>query len=436
MKKPTFHLIADTQDINVCKFDGTRAETTPISIEAGGVGKAIGDVLSRMGHRGQPLVLCLSSSRCFAVALKPEDISARDYRTLCFAMEGSLPLDAENLVADFEYSGQGVFGVAADLESLEKLLADLRSNGIQVRSIVPLTLLALDQYLADERERHPVVLCQSGDRLEIIRLQNNTIQRWQTCDLEVQSVRRTLLIDLLDGSESVAISCLGIEESFSSEIVTDTNLVFSNHPEWDLIVAAMRRADAVAAGTVRPRLDLKRAELTAGSVGPLWNYVQMVLIAGVLLLIALNVGFWIRGSQYLSAANDQKAIQSSIFKKVLPSQTVPVGVGSRLESELQGRQEQLGEELDLTQAKTLLNTLHELLAALPGDMRYQIEFLAVEPTFVRVQGVIKSTDDLEKLMMAFRKHGFRVKPPTTNNTSDGFVGFTLIVDWDISGEAT
>lgn len=86
-------------------------------------------------------------------------------------------------MADFGFSNQGVFGVAADLEFLEILLADLRLNGIQVRLIVSLTLLALDQFLADERERHPVVLCRAGDGLEIIRLQNNMIQCWWTCDL-------------------------------------------------------------------------------------------------------------------------------------------------------------------------------------------------------------------------------------------------------------
>jgi hypothetical protein len=192
----------------------------------------------------------------------------------------------------------------------------------------------------------------------------------------------------------------------------------------------------VAAGAVRPRLDLKRAELTAGSVGPLWNYVQVALIAAVLLLIALNVGFWIRGSQFVSAANDQRAIQASIFKKVLPGQTVPVGVVSRLESELRGRQEQLGEALDLTQAKSLLITLREFLAALPGDVRYQIEFLAVEPTSVRFQGIMHSTDALQQLMLALRQHGFHVNPPATNNTPDGFIDFTLIADWRLSEEAT
>lgn len=145
---------------------------------------------------------------------------------------------------------------------LEKLLAGLRSNGIPFRSIVPLTLRALDQYLADDRERHSVVLCQSGDRLEIIRLQYNMMQCWL----------------------------------------------------WDSRLAISFRRE--------------RSENDAG------------------------------GHFQESADRPNRA----------GGRCVAAG-------ELTARQtEQLGEELDLTQAKSLLNTLHELLAALPIDVRYQIEF--------------------------------------------------------------
>ncbi|MEQ1907151.1 MAG: hypothetical protein ABL888_23400, partial [Pirellulaceae bacterium] len=364
MRQPTFHLVADTESIHVCKFDGSRVQTELIAWEAMGVGKAVGDALRRMGYTGKPLVLCISTSRCFAIQLKPEDVPDRDYRSLCFAIESSLPLDAENMVADFEINNNGILAVAAELEFLRRLLLELRSQRVSVHSITPLTLLAVDQYLADKSERPSVILCQLGNRLEIIRCQNNSIQGWQSCDPDIKSLRRTLMMGMLDNNRNATVSCFGLDASLVNQVVADTDWTVSSDPNWDLTSSAMRRADSVVASAVRPRLDLKRGELAVDNVGSKANYIQAAWLASFMLLIALNVGFWIRGSQYVAAANEQKTIQANIFEDLLPGQKAPVGILSRLESELLARQEQARKELDLRQSRTLLNALHELLVAL------------------------------------------------------------------------
>ena len=66
---------------------------------------------------------------------------------------------------------------------------------------------------------------------------------------------------------------------------------------------------------------------------------------------------------------------------MLPGETVPVGIVSRLESESLSRSEAVGESLNLNDAKSTLITLHDFLKAAPTNMRYQIEFLSIKCGF-------------------------------------------------------
>jgi hypothetical protein len=243
------------------------------------------------------------------------------------------------------------------------------------------------------------------------------------------------MMGMLDNNRNATVSCFGLDASLVNQVVADTDWTVSSDPNWDLTSSAMRRANSVVAGAVRPRLDLKRGELAVDNVGSKANYIQAAWLASFMLLIALNVGFWIRGSQYVAAASEQKTIQANIFEDLLPGQNAPVGILSRLESELLARQEQARKELDLRQSRTLLNALHDLLVALPGELPFQIELIALERAEVRVQGFVKSTEDLEQLMVALRNRGFEVKTPTSNNSESGFVDFTLLAEWRPSGGA-
>jgi len=149
----------------------------------------------------------------------------------------------------------------------------------------------------------------------------------------------------------------------------------------------------------------------------------------VLLLVAvIGVTQW-RAGRYAAIEADLAGREVELFKQTFPDQRVPVNIKSRLASEarklagLSGRE--AGDVAAMRPTSALVH-LYALLASLPGDLRFRILDLSIDPDQLRVTGEARAHGDAERIAGSLRDTGrYEVDPPRTQALADRGVSFTF-----------
>lgn len=385
--------------------DATSAETA----------ETIAAALDEIGGDDPSAVLAIPSEWCLAAEISTDDLGRGGrHRAMTFRLEEHLPLSAEDMVADFVETRKGsALGIAAELGRLTEWLDAFGSAGIAVGSIVPTALLAARAAAREVGAVDAVLVAQpsqEGDgsaMVDWIKVHKGKPVCWRwfaddraalreaVAELDGQGdPSRVVLVGEADGAR------LGIEEANHTEWVGDAGL--------DVFCQALAEAEGVLNQSDPPWAELRRGPIAAPAHNqPCRGPLVAVVTAAATLLVLLTVVFTWRGMQYDRLASRHRREQLTAFREAVPDQRPPIDILGRMRSEYRKLAGIGGETLDAdTSAAALpasaLVHLRNVLASLPGQMRFRILEVEIGPEGVSVRGQAKSYADAERIAAALR----------------------------------
>jgi hypothetical protein len=117
--------------------------------------------------------------------------------------------------------------------------------------------------------------------------------------------------------------------------------------------------------------------------------------------------------------------QAEIFRSVLPNTKVPVGMKSRLESELSKLKGLQGVGVSLQETESATKVMHRMLAAMPTDRRFQLLEIRIEEGRLYLDGEVIEHGDAELIVQRLRAGGFEVASPRTQRLDDKRVALRI-----------
>jgi hypothetical protein len=145
----------------------------------------------------------------------------------------------------------------------------------------------------------------------------------------------------------------------------------------------------------------------------------------VVLLVSTTSVLLYRGCAAGRDAALLTAGQVEVFREIFPNTKVPVGIKSRLESELAKLKGLQGDDSSLPAAVSAVTMLHEMLAALPTDRRFQLLEIRIEEGRLYLDGEVIAHGDAEAIAQRLRAGGFEVAPPRTQRLDEKRVSLRI-----------
>ncbi len=380
------------------------------------------------------VTLVLPSSWCYVHRVSvPRRRPSRT--TLAYALEEYLPVEIEQLTYDFLRCSNGAaIGVAIETERLSECLPTLADSSVTVERITLDVIHAARHSHADSGllwcdTEHVALLAYDGGRitgLRVVRLAPDLdTEQWceRICsylDCDVTPAERT--------PPSVA-GCVG--ESRLTALAVRLNAA----PSSEASVPATR-------SRVVQDFDLARNALAPASraVDRLRAW-RRVAVTSLVALLTLCGGLVVHQSQLKHQLRAIADWERGCFCELFPQQTVPAGVVLRLASErrrLEGLT--LAGSATRTDQADALAMLRAVVAALPDDLRLDLQELRIEGRDVTVRGAARDHRQAERLTQAIDALELLQCPaPRTDRRREGGVRFfahaRFIEDADPSGRA-
>lgn len=383
-----------------------------------------------------PLVFSLESSLCLATQFTVASLrQLRKRETLEFQVEETLPISAEDIVADFFAERREVFAVTAETAVLEPVIVELTRAEIAVEAIVPEVSLAIEEHLQTSTwpARHHVLWLES-DHWELVAMDGPKPTNWLRLPATAATLLQSLRAAELVSRESMPIAVYGPPEAIDliqSQVSADW---FAPPPEAvttrGIALLAGRTVIRILDGQIEPPMQLLRGPLAASVKrrSPLVRELRLLQYAAALLFIVLAItrfSSWQTAQQTLAK---HTAGQADVFRKLYPDKRVPVGVQTRLASDLRRLRGVRGETTELPSDVEALQVVHRVLMALPDDMRLRLLEIRVEQGRLSLAGEVRSHGDADRIAAALRKQGLRVSAPSTQQLPQQGVDFRLTAE--------
>lgn len=397
-------------------------------------------------------VLAPASTSCFFAILHPADErEAKDRAALAYEFENHLPIDAESFVADFQTlsrrgqerlaqtrpggltSSDAASGDAADrndpagietgvpiavaavavpIEPWRRIMDALDDVAVPVRSIVPSAMLAAAGATADPSfpAGESWLLIVQDDRLDSIRVIDRQWAGWKHMAAEPDVLDRHRLIDMDGGAKQVTL--VGVDSpqhGFFQSVFPDARCVQATAES--LWLAGARRVISDRAGG---GFDLCRGPLgSADRLFAIDKQLRWLAVAAVLFFVSLAVAGWYRThriEQEIVAIRDQ---QETLFRDSFGGAKVPGAIVRRIRSEHAQAVGSRGASTTVEIPRPASDVVRGLIAAIPADLRFRIESLAVNDGRADLEMHVRTPVDAGKIATALASAGFQVDPPVT-----------------------
>ncbi len=390
----------------------------------GGVDPApLAEAMKELGYDGRPVRVGLPSEMVFAARIDCTGLGRTGRRqAMLYRLEEQLPLDAEGLSAVFLPACNGTsIGLAVQMERMRKIMDALAGIGVKVESIRPTALLAADACLAGAAGGADIIILTGGGMCDVLAMAQGRLASWEAGPMEeLPLMTRVAAAPHTPGPASVIV--LGAEAEAAAGVLAQVDQV---------AVAAVRdqplfEAAALQAG-VGPGALAAPADFASERISPafgaraLARRARGALVAACLAAALVAGGLYFRTVQYEQSAADLRRQQAAAYRQLYPAATPPPSIRSRLASELA----RLGGHQAPAQSSSALDALRRVLAALPADVKLQLEEARLSPGAVVLAGQTLAHGDVETLCRALEAAELTMEPPRTENLSRGGVSFTL-----------
>lgn len=378
------------------------------------------------GYHGEGLLLGVASRSCLSARVPLDQSRSVDRTTATYALEAWLPLSAEDIVGDFIIQGREALGVAVRTQDQLELLQALERRGICVYTICPTSLLALQNYLpAENADDAQVVVWGNDQELELFVLHDGRPVQWQLLSADPDVLGRHLEVTAAEYAHVLRLWAIDLPERILNSVSQLESVRLEQTVSCRLIDQAVAMANQIMNSKRQPWIQLARSALAPPD--PHWAIRRELRIAHASLLIfvaALAVALIWRAGRYEGRAEQLQAEQVRVFRDVLPDQRVPLGIRSRMESELTRLAEQTAASGSLN-APSAFALLHRVLASLPEEGKYHIAEARFDGEEVYLEGRVPRHADADAMALALRQDGFDVELPQTEQRNEQGVKLEL-----------
>lgn len=387
-------------------------------------------------RRDRLLIAPQSNSVLFATFPVGELAASRDRRTMAFRLEGSLPFDAEQTVADFLVGERLVSSVSVNGDALLPIVTALEERGLLVQSIVPAAILACQSLVRHEPHvAEGLILWQETDRCEWLRLSEGQLDQWRHLPAGASVLSRELTVQQLDAAETPAVMLVDMADELADELQADCPGARRITTDG-LAESARRFAGQVLSGSQTPWFELRRDRLANGD--PYRAYrpaVSWLMGAAAAFVIVLAIAWGARAARLQQRFTEIKQQQRDLFERTFPQSPIPRAIVSRIHSE---HAKMIGSRQmndDVPRSHSALDVLHGFLTGRPTALRSRFTEIRVENGVLTADIELRSHDDAGVVAACLEQSGFSVDPPTTTQRDEKTVVTRLQARWTPDDEA-
>jgi type II secretory pathway component PulL len=392
---------------------------------------AIREALTAKDYGGEPVLVSLQSTWCLGATLSVARAQElRDRQTILYRLEDCIPWSVEDSVADYMRAGNKALVVAAPAAPLAEFFQLLEEQGVPIQSIVPSAILACTEHMqSDDWPADHLVALQANGWIDLFCIAGNAMESWSSLPATAEAFGQELKHQAIETGAAAALVCYGLDGAVGAEAqrgdavkLLETRSLDGKKVD-DLTVAA---AAKVLAGQLEALLELKRDAF--GRIRrnvALRRYAAALHAAMAMLVIAAMGVLLYRGQLASRHADLATAQQSQVFRSTFPNVKVPVGIRSRLESELAKLKGLQGDDRSLPKGVSALALLHRMLAAMPTDRRFRLFEIRIEEGRLYLDGEVIGHSDAEAIAQRLRAEGFTVTSPRTQRLDDKRVSLRI-----------
>lgn len=397
-----------------------------------GPASAVKEALAALGHDGGGICLGVPSAHVMAAQVPTDDLPRKGRRSLLlYRLEEHLPMDAEEITADFlPAAGGRSLGIAIETAGVAPLIGALTEAGIEVEAISPTALLALWQLVEESEVAADFYLLAFEDHTDIFRMMDGQPVAWYVTSPETAAVCQAMHVDLLARpiapASGSAVLAGALTEGQAQAIAADTGIACKRVEGKPLIAEAAVAAQALVAGTGAGWINLRRDALApAERLRRLRRPLQAAAALAMLLMVATCIAAWVRVVRYEAEASRLTDQQRAVFARLYPNVRVPPGIRRWMESEASRLAGLSGAAGALPEQPSALETLRRAAGGFPKDLRFRLVDIRVEPGEILLEGQARSHADAETVAKGIASGGFVMESPRTENLVRGGVAFTL-----------
>jgi hypothetical protein len=388
--------------------------------------------LKELGYRGQDVALAVPSQWCLCGTITTADLPRKSRRqAMVYRLEQQLPLPVEEITVDFIESHGQALGVCVQNSVLTPIVDALEGQGIAVQVICPVALLAIQSQIGGTGGKHAVaadLICmQHNGYIDLFEIKRQVPVAWYRAPSTVANLRLQVQRQLLRYSDPLHLDA-EVEDPSLLNSLSDLEEV---HVSSNSAAPIMERV-IDAAGDLMQRgsatcVNLRRDALGADDPFRTIRRPLNFAVAGlVVLLVAFCAASLWRAQGYQQLIHQHERQQQEVFRRLLPTQEVPVEVQPRLASEERRLRALSGMSSESPDMKSALLLLREALMRLPDHLRFRILEIRIENDHLHIDGEARAHSDADAIAAALRtRRGFDVDPPRTDALAQRGVRFTI-----------
>lgn len=361
------------------------ADTKPANL-AQSVADYLEQAKPKYGACADKIVLCPESrAALFATSPIPDSLKAKDRQQLKFYAESLLPLDAEEMAADFVVAAKNLRVMAIDRNEWQPIIDALASRDLHFRWIAPASILALEEARRTIGENARVVIWEEDGACELWLLDAVGIVQWTHLASGVDdrlAAMRLFATQAPGVRHWIAINCSPQTLTQLGEL---TNIEIRSSELQSQAAFAESAADRLCKSTWEPWFDLRDGTLAgADRYRALYGWMKAAAVAVMGLLLVASAAFYWKSSQAESEIASIQEANQRLYRGTFPDEKFTLPVSSSIKnahSRLQGETVGKGE---FEVVPSALELLHATLTALSPE----------EQIFVRANSLLIANGEL------------------------------------------
>jgi len=394
--------------------------------------KAIAKQLHQTNASISRAIIALESSYTLAGRISNQNLGkslslrARK-QALLYRFEEQVPVDVEDLCADYVSLGKDNLGIALKTDSINKIVDTFESIGFLIDLVVPWSFLIIQSTFSNSNNNPDVVMVQERDGWAWVEMKNHKPSRHHRIPNHQDSMSlRAELFAKKDIQETHI--CLLTENDDRLSLFAD--IFGKNIRSTSLRIDIDNLSNFVqqcTRGIKEPWINLRTGSLASTDpIRRVRKYLNTALLSLILLLIICAASMWTKGRQYAELTDTLASKQSELYLQALPGRIVPSNPAYRLESEVRQLVAITGQDASQPQLFSGLEILYEVMRRLPRKLRYRITEIRIDQDRLLLQGEARSHSQADILASALRtQSGFSIEPPRTEQLRTTGVSFTL-----------
>lgn len=372
----------------------------------------------------QPIYILLESDLLLSSSLGRQRPLTNEQ--LLISLEDQLPIQAENWVA----TTWDHVAIAVHAQPLASYLAQLEERRVRILDIRPVATFVLDAALRQTKllrtAKSSFCICQQGTQIEWFRLQSGRLVEWRSFSHSSPGMLLSGRMWLEDHHPQV----VGLSGQLDS---LDQWLAQAKQDQTHDVKMPEIGSRDIASAAIRKRGKNQNANLRLGQFAEPdpWNSLRRLerwaLTSAWLSTICICVALVQLISFYQQKADTCAQRQTELYQQAFPGQPIPGGLVARWESELNKRRAITFDSGLSQKPLSVLPCLHRFLAAIPVEIRFQLDRIELRGDSFRTSGTVRQHTDAGRLVAGWGNGGFDVPAPRTEQTG------TDRVQWEIEG---